>query len=145
MGTILLLEGDPDVRDVLRELLENGGDRVVVVESCAEAVGLSRTTRLDLAVVDVGREDVGLATIVALHEDQRVPMIALYATGSSSGVDVAEQARQVGAARAFKKPFDFQTFREAVSEIRASPTISPATEWRSARGDRAAPRKRFDS
>ena len=145
MGTILLLETDPDVREVLRELFERNGDRVVEVDNCAEAVGLSRSTRLDLAVVDVGPEDSGLATIVALHEDQRVPTIALYGSRPAAGTDLADLARQVGAERTFKKPFDFTAFLEAASEIRASPASPASTDLRSGREPRHVPRKRLDS
>jgi PAS domain S-box-containing protein len=81
---ILVVEDDPDTRDLVRRLLESYRAQVTVAASAPEALELMRTGRMDMLLSDIGLPDMdGYDLIRAIRQpggpDANMPAIALTA------------------------------------------------------------------
>ena len=103
---ILVVDDEPDVREVLAEYLEQRGFEVLRVASGEEALVDVRRSRPDTVLLDIAMPGLGgvetLREIRALSADTRVIMV--------SGIHDVETARRtlaLGAADYVPKPVDF--------------------------------------
>ncbi len=108
-GAVLVVEGDRELRELVRRYLERAGHAVHTTGSGAEALGLLTTGGVDLVVLDLGRPDVdGLEVLAATHQGQEgqegweVPVVVL--TARSAVEDRIDGLRR-GADDYVTKPF----------------------------------------
>ncbi|MCP4715662.1 MAG: sigma-54-dependent Fis family transcriptional regulator [Deltaproteobacteria bacterium] len=103
--SILVLDDEPHIRDLLRIRLESHGYDVVTASTGGEALEIARSTLLDLAVIDLKLEDGedGLAVMEDLFLiNPDLPVIILTAHGSISN---AVEAMKRGAYCYLTKPY----------------------------------------
>ena len=102
--TILVIDDDEDMRDVLSKLLVDKGYAFRMAATGEEGLELARTESLDAAIVDVMMPGIGgMATLDELRKlDGDLPVIMLTAHGS---VDSAKEAIKAGAFDYITKPF----------------------------------------
>jgi DNA-binding response OmpR family regulator len=82
-ATILLVEDERKLRELVRSYLERGGFTVLSTGSGAEALSLATTTAPDLVVLDLGLPDVpGEAVARELRAAAAVPILMLTAKSS---------------------------------------------------------------
>jgi DNA-binding response OmpR family regulator len=82
-ATILLVEDERKLRELVRSYLERGGFTVLSTGSGAEALSLATTTAPDLVVLDLGLPDVpGEAVARELRSAAPVPILMLTAKSS---------------------------------------------------------------
>src|SRR6187401_166296 len=115
MATILVVDDDPIVRDVVVRYLERDGHRTLVAEDGDRADELLRREALDLVVLDVmlpGRD--GLALSRSIRSRSSLPIILLTARGEESERIVG---LELGADDYVTKPF---SPRELVARVRAA-------------------------
>ena len=104
-GTILVVDDDPDIREVLRDRLESLGYRVLVAPSGKEGLELLEKQSPQLALLDI--EMPGMNGLEVLKEIRRreidvtVVMITAYGT-----IERAVQAMKEGAYDFIPKPFE---------------------------------------
>jgi two-component system KDP operon response regulator KdpE len=104
----LVLEDDRNIRRSVRAALESGGWTVREAETLQQAIGEMKSTRLDLAIVDLGLPDGdGIDFILALRERSRVPVIVLSARSEESQ---KVRALDAGADDYIEKPFRVAEF-----------------------------------
>src|SRR5947209_5543451 len=114
MKTVLVVEDEPQIAQIVRDYLQHAGFAVVTTADGVEAVTLTRQCRADLVVLDLGlpRMD-GLDVARRLRRDTGIPIIMLTAR-------VEESDRllglEVGADDYVTKPF---SPRELVARVRA--------------------------
>jgi DNA-binding response OmpR family regulator len=114
MKTVLVVEDEPQIAQIVRDYLRHAGFAVVTTADGTEAVALTRQCRADLVVLDLGlpRLD-GLDIARRLRRDTDIPIIMLTAR-------VEESDRllglEVGADDYVTKPF---SPRELVARVRA--------------------------
>ena len=116
---ILLAEDDPDIGQVLGDLMNEDGLRVTVTSTGQEALTASLDTTYDLVLLDVGMPGAldGLAVCRALRLDSRykdTPIVML--TGRDSLQD-AEEAFAAGATDYILKPFSTSQLRARVRSL----------------------------
>jgi two-component system response regulator HydG len=101
---ILLVEDDPEMRDLVREHLEGEGHVVVALGSGLEAVGRLRAEVFDIVLADLRLPDVdGMEILRASRETHRdVPVILITAFGT---IETAILAIRQGAYDFVTKPF----------------------------------------
>jgi CheY-like chemotaxis protein len=111
-GHVLIVEDDPDTREMLTTLLNSEGFHAVAAEDGLEALHLLRTVRhhapetpclvlLDLRMPRLGGHEFRRAQ---LHD----PIVASVPVAIMSGaVDAAERAEALGAVATLTKPIDF--------------------------------------
>jgi DNA-binding response OmpR family regulator len=114
MKTVLVVEDEPQIAQIVRDYLQHAGFSVVTTADGAEAVTLTRQSRADLVVLDLGLPHLdGLDVARRLRRDTDIPIIMLTAR-------VEESDRllglEVGADDYVTKPF---SPRELVARVRA--------------------------
>jgi DNA-binding response OmpR family regulator len=106
MATILLVDDDPTIRDLLAFALALGGFRVQQASNGPEAVALYRgnSAQIGLVLLDIRMPGMsGLATFAALQELEPAPPCCFLSGKISSSAKVA--LLKLGALHVFQKPF----------------------------------------
>ncbi|MEO1319758.1 MAG: ATP-binding protein, partial [Pseudomonadota bacterium] len=111
-GTVLVVDDEPNVRDVVTKTLENLGCRVIAADSGAAALELAATRAFDVLLTDIIMPGMsGIDLVEALRRDgfqQRV----IYTTGH--GAD--DEARAAAHGPLLRKPFRRQALITALAE-----------------------------
>ena len=104
-ASILVVDDEPDVREVLDEYLAAHGYAVAAVESAADAKSLAARTPFDLAIVDIhmpGEDGLSLAR----HLRERYAGVAIIMLTSAGTVVDRIVGLEMGADDYVAKPFD---------------------------------------
>ena len=114
-ATIMIVDDEPDVREVLAEYFGSHGYEVIAAANAAEARALAGSHRIDLALVDIhmpGEDGLSLAR----HLRERYDGLALVMLTSASTVIDRVVGLEIGADDYVSKPFDP---RELLARIRS--------------------------
>lgn len=118
---ILLVEDNPDVGEMLRELLELDDHEVTLVETGAEALDVLHDQGADAVLCDLGLPDMsGYALAHAVRGDaslRSVPLIALTGYGRSEDRQETEDA---GFDDHVTKPVDADELREILARLEST-------------------------
>src|SRR5881296_2485707 len=114
VATILVVDDEPRIVQIVRDYLQHGGFAVLVASDGPTALRTARTGRPDLVVLDLGLpgQD-GLDVARALRRDGDVPIIMLTARSEESDKLIG---LELGADDYLTKPF---SPRELVARVRA--------------------------
>lgn len=119
---IVVADDDPQVTELLRFKLERSGYEVLSVDDGGKAVDLVRTTRPDLAIVDIMMPVMdGFQVLRALKSDpdtMEIPVILLTARGLEEDI---EKGYESGAVAYFRKPFSISELAEQVESLLEGP------------------------
>jgi CheY-like chemotaxis protein len=118
-GNVLIVEDDPEVREMLRELLATAGFYTVAAEDGLEALHLLRTVRhrsphapclvlLDLTMPRLGGNEFRRAQL----GDPSVANVPIAVM--SGATDLEQRAEAMGAVACLAKPLDVDTLIEVV-------------------------------
>jgi DNA-binding response OmpR family regulator len=133
---VLIVEDDPQVRDVVRRYLERDGLAVQVAGSGTEGLELARRGRPDVILLDVmlpGLSGLEVCRILREVDGSDVPIIMLTALDET---DDRIAGLQVGADDYIGKPFSVKelalrvgsVLRRSRTAARAEPTDGPLTD-----------------
>ncbi len=114
MRTVLIVEDEPRIADLVREYVEAAGFAALVAGDGRSGLKLARTRRPDAVVLDLGLPGLdGLDVIRDLRRDSTVPIVVLTARG-----DEADRIAglELGADDYIVKPF---SPKEVVARVRA--------------------------
>jgi CheY-like chemotaxis protein len=122
---VLLVEDDPDIRDIVQDVLEAEGYDVVPASHGRQALeflnGVRNTAPPDLVILDMMMPLVdGRGVLDAIRNDRRlstVPVVVMSAI---------EHDKPAGAAAFLRKPFSLDTLFDAVHTLVDAPTPTPA-------------------
>ena len=116
MATILIIDDEQSIRDLLKEVLEKAGHRVIEAKNGREGLGLYQQQPVDLVIMDLLMPDTdGLeATLQLTREYVDAKVIAM--TGAQGDRNFLDVAKLFGARRTFEKPFDINKLVQAVKE-----------------------------
>ncbi|HEX3604764.1 MAG TPA: response regulator [Candidatus Dormibacteraeota bacterium] len=103
-ATVLVVEDEPMIGRILEHKLSREGHRVLWAHSAAEAESVARSTRIDLALVDVTLERDGV-DLAAGWTDAAAPVHGWLAMVEARHPEHAVRARAAGASGAVVKPF----------------------------------------
>ncbi|MBU0728145.1 MAG: response regulator [Proteobacteria bacterium] len=119
MAQILIIEDDPQLRDVLRQHMEYDGHHVFDAANGAHGLDTYNAQKIDLVITDIFMPDKeGIETIIELREkSQKVKIIAMSGGGRLESVDYLILAQNLGANRIFNKPFKWADMRLAINEL----------------------------
>ena len=106
MATVLVVEDDRDIRDVLRRYLERAGHAVLSTGSGIEGMRLLAEGQVDLLLLDLGLPDVdGLDLLIAARSAPAGPRTPVVVLSARSTVPERIAGLQAGADDYVTKPF----------------------------------------
>lgn len=114
-GKILVVEDDPDMREVMEFMLEQLGVGVVLAGSVEEAAAAAKTAQISLIISDLGLPgQSGLDLINVLGCRGKTPAIALSGYGAEEDV---RASRAAGFTEHLVKPVTPEKLLEAVRRL----------------------------
>ncbi len=118
MATILVIDDDPQVCDVLEQVLQGEGHLVKSALNGEEGICLYRQYLPELILLDILMpEKEGLETILDLRREfPNVLVIAMSAASEGAKIDLLEMAQRLGAQYRMTKPFQLQTVIDLVNK-----------------------------
>lgn len=121
MATVLVVEDEEQVRDMIRQTLERAGHEVLEAADGEEGLNVFDHTKIDLVVTDILMpKKGGLATILELRQkNPEVKIIAMSGGGRSGKLNFLSTAKTFPGVRTFRKPFRKTEFLAAVDELLA--------------------------
>jgi DNA-binding NtrC family response regulator len=113
---VLIVEDDPDIRNILALFLGEKGFQVKVAESGDRALAMLHEEPMDLILSDVRMP--GMSGLDLLRDvKERDPEIQLVLMSAYSNVRDAVQAIQLGAADYVEKPIDFRRLERVMQTV----------------------------
>lgn len=120
-GTILVVDDERKIRDVVRSYLEKEGYRVVDADSGSTAVGLVGQIEPDLVVLDLGLPDLsGEDVLAAIRRTSQVPVVMLTARASEAD---RISGLKLGADDYVTKPFSPRELAARVEAVLRRPAV----------------------
>ena len=103
-GHILVVDDEPDIRNLVKEILEDEGFEVSVAESGETARQARRKRRPDLILLDIWMDDVdGITLLREWSEGGSLPCPVIIMSGHAT-VETAVEATRLGAYDFIEKP-----------------------------------------
>ncbi len=129
MASILIIDDEEDIRDVLQMILEGAGHDVRVASNGNAALGLLHDETANLIITDIIMpEKDGVSTITEIR--QAFPYIKIIAISGGGGIDpmtykpeaisttaYLAAAKQAGADAVITKPFEREELLTAVASL----------------------------
>jgi CheY-like chemotaxis protein len=119
MCRVLVVDDEPDLRDLLVCMLREQGHTVQEAGQGLEALRLQREGPADVVLVDLIMPDMeGLETIQALRkESPATKLIAMTGGGRNGTTNFLAAALKLGASHALTKPFTKQALFDAIDKV----------------------------
>ncbi|MDP2418283.1 MAG: response regulator [Hydrogenophaga sp.] len=131
MATILVVDDELGIRDLLSEILNDEGHTVEVAENAAQARAVRSMMRPDLVLLDIWMPDTdGVSLLKEWASNGLLSMPVIMMSGHAT-IDTAVEATRIGAAAFLEKPITLAKLLKAVDQglnktlLKAGPTISP--------------------
>ncbi len=120
MARILVVDDEPDIRDVVSEALERAGHDVTAAAEGTSAAQLHHEHQFDMIVSDLRMPGLnGIQLVQAVRADSRCDIPFLLVTASASPQDLSD-ARRAGVTDVLGKPFGFTELRDKVALMLAA-------------------------
>ena len=119
MERILIIDDEPQIRSMLRLMLERDGYEVVEAPDGIEGIRVYRQNPADLIITDLimPNKD-GIGMIIDLKKEfPDVKIIAMSGGGLNKPEGYLKGAKKLGAARTLTKPIDREEMLRAVKNI----------------------------
>lgn len=85
LNTVLVVDDEPKIRDVVRQALDEDVDRVLEAETGRAAIAIAEAERPELVILDLGLPDMdGLEVCRAIRARSSVPIVILSARSEES-------------------------------------------------------------
>lgn len=119
MADILIIDDDPQLSAMLKQLLERNGYTVITAADGSKGIHLYHSEGARLIITDlIMPVKEGIETIAELvKENPEVKIIAISGGGRLKPESYLNLAETFGAVRTFTKPIDRKALLDAVAEI----------------------------
>ena len=118
MGTVLVADDDPDVRQLVAFKLRQAGHEVIDVGDGPSAIAAAGDHPLDLAVLDVTMPGLsGLEVCAALRSDARTAAVPVILLSARAHQGDAQRGLQAGAVAYVTKPFSPRELVDRVESL----------------------------
>lgn len=129
MARVLVVDDDPVILELVKEMLEGAGHAAVAAANGRSAMELVKDTPVEVVLTDILMPDKdGLEFIRELRRDcPQAKIIAMSGGGSLKiNLDFLQVAKRMGAVFTLQKPFTPQALIDAVDcALASSPSCSP--------------------
>jgi two-component system KDP operon response regulator KdpE len=113
---VLLVEDEPDLISVMERALSRAGHEVVVAQSGAQAIQVTRSRHIDVVTVDRGLPDMD-GTVVAAQMRAGGFRGGIVVTSGYSGREHVDACLSAGADGVLCKPFALSELVDRVAEL----------------------------
>ena len=115
-GTVLVIDDDQGMRQVLKDFLERDGHRVVEAASGEAAVSVVELESVDVVILDKEMPGMnGMDVLAFLH--RRFPSTPVILVTAFGGPHVAEESFRRGAVEYIEKPFRLSNVVDRVQKL----------------------------
>ena len=118
MKRILIIDDEPQIRSMLKKMLEREGFNIIVASDGKEGMKLFEKNPADLVITDIIMpEKEGIEIILALRKDYPdVPIFAMSGCGIKPPDGYLKMAKLSGAQAIFEKPIKKEELLNAVKK-----------------------------
>jgi DNA-binding NtrC family response regulator len=130
MASILVVDDEMGIRELLNEILTDEGHTVYAAESAAQARTIREQMRPDLVLLDIWMPDVdGITLLKEWSKSGQLTMPVVMMSGHAT-IDTAVEATRIGALNFLEKPIALQKLLKTVTKaLENSPKfVEPAQE-----------------
>jgi DNA-binding NtrC family response regulator len=130
MASILVVDDEMGIRELLNEILTDEGHTVYAAESAVQARTIREQMRPDLVLLDIWMPDVdGITLLKEWSKTGQLTMPVVMMSGHAT-IDTAVEATRIGALNFLEKPIALQKLLKTVNKaLESSPKyIEPAEE-----------------
>lgn len=131
MATILVVDDELGIRDLLSEILNDEGHTVELAENAAQARNVRAQLRPDLVLLDIWMPDTdGVSLLKEWASSGLLTMPVIMMSGHAT-IDTAVEATRIGAMAFLEKPITLQKLLQSVAQgldkLVARPAPAPAS------------------
>ncbi len=123
--SILVVDDDENIRNVLSEMLDFLGHKVAAARDGGEAFNLLNGAGYDLVITDLGMPGVSGWEVARRVKEKNPKTPVMLVSGWGAQIDPA-RVREAGIDLVLTKPFHLDEVRRAISEILSKKTAQPA-------------------
>lgn len=119
MSHILIIDDEPQIRRMLRRMLESEGYTVTEAADGAEGIKHYHTNPADLIITDlIMPNKEGIETIAELRKkNPGIKIIAMSGGGKREPEGYLNMAKLLGASKTFEKPFKKEELLKAIKSL----------------------------
>jgi DNA-binding NtrC family response regulator len=125
MATILVVDDELGIRDLLFEILNDEGHQVELAENAAQARSARASARPDLVLLDIWMPDTDGVTLLKEWAATGMLTMPVIMMSGHATIDTAVQATRIGALAFLEKPITMQKLLKAVDQGLARKPASP--------------------
>lgn len=135
MATILVVDDEHGIRDLLSEILNDEGHTVELAENAAQARNIRQQLRPDLVLLDIWMPDTDGVTLLKEWSSTGLLTMPVIMMSGHATIDTAVEATRIGASAFLEKPITLQKLLKAVDQglnkavpppkVAASPLLAP--------------------
>ena len=128
MATILVVDDELGIRDLLSEILNDEGHTVELAENAAQARSLRVQMRPDLVLLDIWMPDTDGVTLLKEWASAGLLTMPVIMMSGHATIDTAVEATRIGATAFLEKPITLQKLLKAVDQglHKVAPKAAPA-------------------
>ncbi len=116
MATILVVDDELGIRDLLFEILNDEGHQVELAENAAQARTARASARPDLVLLDIWMPDTDGVTLLKEWAATGMLNMPVIMMSGHATIDTAVQATRIGALAFLEKPITMQKLLKAVDQ-----------------------------
>ena len=125
MATILVVDDELGIRDLLFEILNDEGHQVELAENAAQARSARASARPDLVLLDIWMPDTDGVTLLKEWAATGMLTMPVIMMSGHATIDTAVQATRIGALAFLEKPITMQKLLKAVDQGLARKPATP--------------------
>jgi len=126
MATILVVDDELGIRDLLSEILNDEGHTVELAENAAQARSVRSQLRPDLVLLDIWMPDTDGVTLLKEWASTGLLTMPVIMMSGHATIDTAVEATRIGATAFLEKPITLQKLLKAVDVGLNKPALKPA-------------------
>jgi DNA-binding NtrC family response regulator len=140
MASILVVDDEMGIRELLNEILTDEGHTVYAAESAMQARTIREQMRPDLVLLDIWMPDVdGITLLKEWSKTGQLTMPVVMMSGHAT-IDTAVEATRIGALNFLEKPIALQKLLKTVNKaLESSPKYVEPVEERAASASTSSP------
>lgn len=116
MATILVVDDELGIRDLLSEILNDEGHTVELAENAAQARAVRAQMRPDLVLLDIWMPDTDGVTLLKEWAGSGLLSMPVIMMSGHATIDTAVEATRIGASAFLEKPITLQKLLKAVDQ-----------------------------